>query len=127
AEDGIRDFHVTGVQTCALPIFAYFRFDIESREFRSWFVGDTHSLQEVSFIPRSANAPEGDGWLIGTASNYADMRTELVIVDAVEMQEEARVFLPFRNTPQVHARWYSSSELPLAENWAPTYNGRVQA
>src|SRR5690625_6439155 len=24
AEDGIRDGHVTGVQTCALPIFAYF-------------------------------------------------------------------------------------------------------
>src|SRR5690606_40723942 len=23
AEDGIRDFHVTGVQTCALPIFAF--------------------------------------------------------------------------------------------------------
>src|SRR5690606_39910249 len=26
AEDGIRDFHVTGVQTCALPI--YYRIDI---------------------------------------------------------------------------------------------------
>src|SRR5690606_40232268 len=25
AEDGIRDFHVTGVQTCALPIFAGLR------------------------------------------------------------------------------------------------------
>src|SRR5690606_40242302 len=24
AEDGIRDFHVTGVQTCALPIFRHF-------------------------------------------------------------------------------------------------------
>src|SRR5690606_40909444 len=24
AEDGIRDFHVTGVQTCALPIFPIF-------------------------------------------------------------------------------------------------------
>src|SRR5690606_40678860 len=23
AEDGIRDFHVTGVQTCALPIFTW--------------------------------------------------------------------------------------------------------
>src|SRR5690606_40440612 len=23
AEDGIRDFHVTGVQTCALPIFLW--------------------------------------------------------------------------------------------------------
>src|SRR5690606_40174143 len=26
AEDGIRDFHVTGVQTCALPIFRSIRF-----------------------------------------------------------------------------------------------------
>src|SRR5690606_40929690 len=25
AEDGIRDFHVTGVQTCALPIYSYKR------------------------------------------------------------------------------------------------------
>src|SRR5690606_40688904 len=25
AEDGIRDFHVTGVQTCALPIYALIR------------------------------------------------------------------------------------------------------
>src|SRR5690606_39431448 len=24
AEDGIRDFHVTGVQTCALPIFPFY-------------------------------------------------------------------------------------------------------
>src|SRR5690606_13191635 len=27
AEDGIRDFHVTGVQTCALPIFLFFVFN----------------------------------------------------------------------------------------------------
>src|SRR5690606_39749382 len=26
AEDGIRDFHVTGVQTCALPISPYVKF-----------------------------------------------------------------------------------------------------
>src|SRR5690606_41140540 len=32
AEDGIRDFHVTGVQTCALPIsfFSILRFSIKS-------------------------------------------------------------------------------------------------
>src|SRR5207302_5710141 len=29
AEDGIRDFHVTGVQTCALPILG--KFDAERR------------------------------------------------------------------------------------------------
>src|SRR5690606_41011901 len=27
AEDGIRDFHVTGVQTCALPIYELVRLD----------------------------------------------------------------------------------------------------
>src|SRR5436309_11094528 len=26
AEDGIRDFHVTGVQTCALPIYKWIEF-----------------------------------------------------------------------------------------------------
>ncbi len=55
------------------------------------------------------------------------MRTELVIVDAQEMIELARVYLPFRNTPQVHARWYSSQELPLLESPLPPYTGRSQA
>jgi carotenoid cleavage dioxygenase len=105
---------------------SYFRYDLTNGEWRKYFVGDVHSLQELSFIPRSATAPEGDGWLIGTASNYADMRTELVIVDAIEMRELARVFLPFRMTPQVHARWYNSSELPLADLGPPAYTGRVQ-
>src|SRR5690606_40554934 len=31
AEDGIRDFHVTGVQTCALPILVRFILDLEGR------------------------------------------------------------------------------------------------
>jgi carotenoid cleavage dioxygenase len=106
---------------------SYFRYDVQTGEWRKYFAGDVHSLQEVSFIPRRANAPEGDGYLIGTASNFADMRTELVIVDAVEMQELARVFLPFRNTPQVHGRWYSSRELPLRDAPMPPYTGRSQA
>src|SRR5207302_7357012 len=35
AEDGIRDFHVTGVQTCALPIFLpWFLYFLS--QFRTW-------------------------------------------------------------------------------------------
>jgi len=104
----------------------YFRYDLQTGDWRKYFVGDTHSLQEVSFIPRKPDAPEGDGYLIGTASNYADMRTELVLVDAVEMEELARVYLPFRHTPQVHARWYSSTELPLDDAPLPPFTGRIQ-
>ncbi|MES2606624.1 MAG: carotenoid oxygenase family protein, partial [Pseudomonadota bacterium] len=106
---------------------SYFRYDLTNGEWRKYFVGDVHNLQEMSFIPRSATAPEGDGWLIGTASNYAEMRTELVIVNAETMVEEARVILPFRMTPQVHARWYSSAELPLSSEPMPAYKGRVQS
>src|SRR5690606_39501847 len=37
AEDGIRDFHVTGVQTCALPIY-----------FLSFFLSSPHFSTSVS-------------------------------------------------------------------------------
>src|SRR5690606_40242251 len=36
AEDGIRDFHVTGVQTCALPIFRAINYE----EFKRSSVAD---------------------------------------------------------------------------------------
>src|SRR5690606_39832644 len=31
AEDGIRDFHVTGVQTCALPIWFVYRTEVSNQ------------------------------------------------------------------------------------------------
>src|SRR5690606_39481946 len=33
AEDGIRDFHVTGVQTCALPIYNFIFFHNQTQLF----------------------------------------------------------------------------------------------
>src|SRR5690606_39705669 len=63
AEDGIRDFHVTGVQTCALPIFpddvdvAVFRFleelvlqDLLGAQFvaavyQGYFIGDVREIE----------------------------------------------------------------------------------
>src|SRR5690606_40985984 len=38
AEDGIRDFHVTGVQTCALPISF-----VEQRQYRSTKAAESRS------------------------------------------------------------------------------------
>src|SRR5690606_41047966 len=43
AEDGIRDFHVTGVQTCALPIFD------SSKDFRNAF--GLHALRPLATLP----------------------------------------------------------------------------
>ncbi|MEO6338597.1 MAG: carotenoid oxygenase family protein [Caulobacteraceae bacterium] len=92
----------------------YGKFDIEAGKLASaYFGGPTHSLQEVTFVPRSKTAPEGDGYLIGVANNYADMRSELVIADTADLAagDVARVILPFRSNVQVHGRWYGDDEV----------------
>jgi len=93
----------------------YARFDIASGKMSSYFVGDVGGLQECQFIPRHKGAAEGDGYLIGVASNYADMHSELIIADATRLEEGdiARVKLPFRLNSQVHGWWATADELPL--------------
>jgi carotenoid cleavage dioxygenase len=67
-------------------------------------------------VPRSATAPEGDGFLVGVVNDFSAMRSELVIVDAQRLEEGAiaRVLLPFRLHTQVHGWWVSAADLPFA-------------
>ncbi|MDB5721307.1 MAG: dioxygenase, partial [Alphaproteobacteria bacterium] len=97
------------------PVNSYGRFDVVDRSLRPWFAGAHHILQEPTFVPRSADAAEGEGYLMGTVHNLAEMRSELVILDATAMTECARVILPFRNAYQVHGVWASPEDLPLTE------------
>src|SRR5690606_39198819 len=52
AEDGIRDFHVTGVQTCALPISVYSSYNVIEHMGHStlkWFSGVCYALLIMFF------------------------------------------------------------------------------
>ena len=51
------------------------------------------------------------------ANNFAEMRSELVIVDTQHMAdgEVARVKLPFRLSSQVHGWWAPAYTLPFTE------------
>jgi len=89
------------------------RFDIRTREIASCFLGETDIVQEPCFVPRPGSHEEGDGWLIGTVHNPAEMRSELALVDAPTMQEVARIILPFRTPSQVHGIWAERGELAL--------------
>jgi carotenoid cleavage dioxygenase len=100
------------------PVNSYARFDLEDGVMRSFFAGDTYSLQELTFVPRRGSSEEGDGYLIGTASDLAEMRTELIVVDAQRLEEIARVYLPFRASTQVHGYWWDAEELGLTEEEA---------
>lgn len=100
---------------------SYGRFDLRSGKLDSYFAGPHHSLQEVCFVPRPGSTVEGDGYIIGTASNFKEMRSELIIADAQDLAagDIARVILPFRSTVQVHGKWFTPEDLPrLAEDAA---------
>ena len=82
-----------------------------------YFVGDTQSLQESGFVPRKGSTEEGDGYIMGVASNYAEMMSELHIVDAQRMEDGAVavVKLPFRLRGGTHVNWFSAAELAEQE------------
>src|SRR5690606_41861541 len=52
AEDGIRDFHVTGVQTCALPIYKLSPEPLRLIDFKNCF----GIIKSVSTLARSTGA-----------------------------------------------------------------------
>jgi carotenoid cleavage dioxygenase-like enzyme len=78
-----------------------------------FFVGPTQSLQESGFVPRKGSTEEGDGYLMGIASNYAEMASELHIVVAQRMEEGAVavVKLPFRLRGGTHVNWFPADDL----------------
>src|SRR5690606_39586671 len=60
AEDGIRDFHVTGVQTCALPICAFEAARFENRDFARWVKNNVVAHKQPGYaIAVISLKPEG--------------------------------------------------------------------
>lgn len=59
--------------------------------------GDGWIAEEHVYVPSSTNAPEGRGWLVGTAYHWPSERTALSVFDAsaVDAGPQARVTLPY--------------------------------
>jgi carotenoid cleavage dioxygenase-like enzyme len=96
---------------------AYARFDVRRREISLLKMGGNYALGECRFVPRRGDAAEGDGWLVGVATNRALGRGELIVADAQRLEEGplARAILPFPAAPQVHGCWVGATALPLPE------------
>ena len=90
---------------------SYGRFDIRTGETLSYCAGQSHAVQEPTFVPRPGSSEEGDGWILGIAHNHVERRSELIILDAQRMEEVARVVLPFRCSGQVHGVWAGEGDL----------------
>jgi carotenoid cleavage dioxygenase-like enzyme len=62
-------------------------------------------LGEFVFVPRAAEAPEGDGWVMGYIIDRAAGTTDLAILDATTLADVARVHVPHVIPPGFHGNW----------------------
>jgi carotenoid cleavage dioxygenase-like enzyme len=94
---------------------AYGRFDLAAGTIQSYVAPSGCTVQECCFVPRRADAPEGDGYLLGVVSNHIERRSELLVLDATRLEEGtiARVILPLVSDAQVHGIWVPEEELAL--------------
>lgn len=111
--DGSKPRHPK-LQAPAKIANCYTKMDHSTRKTSTFFVGDSSSLSEPVFVPRSADAPEGDGYVMGIATRLMEGgRTDLVIVDTAQMEAGpvATVKLPLRAPGQIHGWWSSAKDL----------------
>ena len=59
--------------------------DHRSGQIQAYFVGADSAVQEPVFVPRSPQAEEGDGYLLGVVNRYPERRAELLVLDARDL------------------------------------------
>jgi carotenoid cleavage dioxygenase len=79
-----------------------------------WDTGDLqfHDLeaaaaQEPLFVPRSADSPEGDGFVLAAVDRFGEKRTDLLVLDGNDVSRPpiATVKLPFALPMAFHGSW----------------------
>jgi carotenoid cleavage dioxygenase len=70
-------------------------------------------VQEAQFVPRTPDAPEGDGWLLVPVARVSEMRSDLAILDArnVAAGPVALLKLPVRIRATFHGTWVPEETL----------------
>jgi carotenoid cleavage dioxygenase len=96
----------------------YARFDHRNRSATLYNAGLETSLAECCFAPRSADAAEGAGYLMGVATRQQEAgRADLLILDAEHLADGpvAIARLPMRAVAQIHGWWVPEGQLPGAQ------------
>lgn len=83
------------------------RYDLIRGGKESFVMPEGQTLSEPVFVPRNAEAAEGDGWLLATAYRPRENRSDLVIFDtqAIARGPVGRAHLPVRVPHGFHGSW----------------------
>ena len=67
---------------------------------------------EAVFVPRSPDAPEGEGWLLAVIHRARARRSDLVCLDATSLETVATAHLPHAIPPGFHGGFVPRVDLP---------------
>jgi carotenoid cleavage dioxygenase len=85
--------------------------DLEAGTTAIWEAPPGKVVQEPTFIPRSADAPEGEGWIAQAATDVATGLTELNLFEAMAIARGpiATIRTPVHLKPAYHGNWFDGS------------------
>lgn len=90
----------------SMPIY---RHDLSTGERIAHDFGEGCVPGEFVFVPRSADAAEGDGWLMGYVIDRNLGETRLEILEAVSLEPVGAVHIPHIVPPGFHGNWIAAS------------------
>ncbi|GKT56575.1 isoeugenol monooxygenase [Colletotrichum tofieldiae] len=83
-----------------------------TKEVEYFYAGAESFCQEPIFIPRSDDAPEGDGWVMAMVERRGANRNEIVVLDTKQFENPIAIIqLPFHVKAQVHGNWVDQRRL----------------
>ncbi len=90
--------------------------DHQTGKEQHWWCGPVSSLQEPCFIPRSADAPEGDGWIVQVCNRLEEHRSDLLLFDALDIEKGpiATIQVPIRLRFGLHGNFAPADQIGLA-------------
>jgi carotenoid cleavage dioxygenase len=97
--------------------------DLATGGIRRYYVGDNNTTGEPCFVPRSAGAPEGDGYLVAVLTCYDPApQTRIIVLDTqdIEAGPVATIHMPLCLHGAVHGNWVSEDALSGAVQDTPS-------
>lgn len=77
-----------------------------------YYAGETSAPEQPILIPKSADAPEGNGWIMTIVERRAENRSDIVILDSTDLRAPVcTIKIPFRLRYGFHGKSVPAAEL----------------
>lgn len=96
------------------------RVDHETGAVDVWNPGEGDGVQEPQFVPRSPDAPEGDGWIVMVCNRLEERGSDLLIFEATNIAGGpiATINIPVRLRFGLHGNWADADRIRPLERAA---------